>query len=64
VPQAIVARLNREINKTLAAPAVRERLVAQGLTVHGGTPEQFSAHIRKEAAKWAEVVKRAGVKVD
>jgi tripartite-type tricarboxylate transporter receptor subunit TctC len=64
VPQAIVARLNREINKTLAAPAVRERLVAQGLTVHGGTAEQFGAHIRKEAAKWAEVVKRAGVKVD
>jgi len=64
VPQAIVARLNAEINRTLAAPAVRERLIVQGLTVIGGTPEQFGEHVRKEAAKWAEVVKRAGVKVD
>jgi tripartite-type tricarboxylate transporter receptor subunit TctC len=64
VPKAIVARLNTELNKALAAPAVRERLAGQGLTVLGGTPEQFGGHIRKEAAKWADVVKRAGVKVD
>jgi tripartite-type tricarboxylate transporter receptor subunit TctC len=64
VPKAIVARLNAEINKTLSAPVVRERLIAQGLAVKGGTPGEFAGHIRKEAAKWAEVVKRAGVKVD
>ncbi len=64
VPKAIVARLNAEINKTLSAPMVRERLVAQGLAVKGGTPDEFAGHIRREAAKWAEVVKRAGVKVD
>jgi tripartite-type tricarboxylate transporter receptor subunit TctC len=64
VPKAIVARLNGEINKTLASTTVRERLAAQGLTVLGGTADQFGAHIRKEAAKWADVVKRAGVKVD
>jgi tripartite-type tricarboxylate transporter receptor subunit TctC len=64
VPKAIVARLNAEINKTLSAPVVRERLIAQGLAVKGGTPDEFAGHIRKEAAKWANVVKRAGVKVD
>jgi len=64
VPKAVVARLNAEINKTLSAPAVRDRLIAQGLAVKGGTSEEFAVHIRKEAAKWAEVVKRAGVKVD
>jgi tripartite-type tricarboxylate transporter receptor subunit TctC len=64
VPKPIVARLNAVLNKTLASPAVRERLNTQGLTVLGGTPDQFAAHIRKEAAKWADVVKRAGVKVD
>ena len=64
VPKAIVARLNAELSKTLAATTVRERLTAQGLTVLGGTADQFGAHIRKEAAKWADVVKRAGVKVD
>lgn len=64
VPNAIVARLNAEVNKALASPTVREKLNGQGLEVVGGTPEQFAEHIRKEAAKWADVVKRAGVKVD
>ncbi len=64
VPKAIIARLNAEINNVLASATVREKLAAQGLQVVGGTPEQFAAHIRKEAAKWADVVKRAGVKVD
>ena len=64
VPKAVVARLNAEVNKALASPTVREKLTAQGLEVIGGTPEQFAGHIRKEAAKWADVVKRAGVKID
>ncbi|MGH8642307.1 MAG: Bug family tripartite tricarboxylate transporter substrate binding protein [Burkholderiales bacterium] len=64
VPKAIVARLNAEINKTLASPTVREKLSGQGLELVGGTSDEFAGHIRKEAAKWAEVVKRAGVKVD
>jgi tripartite-type tricarboxylate transporter receptor subunit TctC len=64
VSKAIVARLNAEVNKALAAPAVSDKLPELGLIVVGGTPEQFGAHIRKEAARWADVVKRAGVKVD
>ena len=64
VPRSIVARLNTEINKALVAPAVADKLPELGLVVVGGTPEQFGAHIRKEAARWADVVKRAGVKVD
>ena len=64
VPKTIVARLNAEVNKALAAPAVSEKLPELGLIVVGGTPEQFAAHIRKEAARWADVVKRSGAKVD
>jgi tripartite-type tricarboxylate transporter receptor subunit TctC len=64
VPQAIVARLNKEMNRVLANPAVVERLHAQGLEVVGGTSSDFAEHIKKEAARWADVVKRAGVKVD
>ena len=64
VPKAVVARLNAEVNKALAAPAVSEKLPELGLVVVGGTPEQFGAHIKKEAARWADVVKRAGAKVD
>lgn len=64
VSKSIVSRLNTEVNKALAAPAVSERLPELGLIVVGGPPEQFAAHIKKEQARWAEVVKRAGVKVD
>jgi tripartite-type tricarboxylate transporter receptor subunit TctC len=52
------------VNKALAAPAVADKLPELGLVIVSGTPEQFAAHIRKEAARWAEVVKRANVKVD
>ena len=64
VPRPIVQRLNAEINKVLVAPGVADKLPDLGLIVAGGTPEQFAAHIKKEAARWAEVVKRSGAKVD
>jgi tripartite-type tricarboxylate transporter receptor subunit TctC len=63
-PKAVVARLNAEVNKALAAPAVAEKLPELGLIVAGGTPEQFAEFIRKESARWADVVKRANVKAD
>jgi tripartite-type tricarboxylate transporter receptor subunit TctC len=64
VSRTIVARLNKEVNKVLAMPGVLEKLKTQGLEVVGGSAEQFAEHIRREAARWADVVKRAGVKVD
>jgi tripartite-type tricarboxylate transporter receptor subunit TctC len=64
VPKPVVARLNAEINKALAAPAVRDRLPDLGLQIAGGTPEQFREHIRREAVRWADVVKRSGAKLD
>ena len=64
VPRTIVMRLNAEVNKALAAPAVSDKLPELGLIVVGGTPEEFAAHIRKETARWADVVKRSGAKVD
>ena len=64
VPRPIIVRLNAEINKALAAPAVREKLPEFGLEIVGGTPEQFAGHIKTEAAKWADVVRRSGAKVD
>ena len=58
---AAAARL---ANKALASPSVREKFAGLGVEVVGGTPEQFAAHIRKETVKWADVVRRAGVKVE
>jgi tripartite-type tricarboxylate transporter receptor subunit TctC len=62
VPSAIVARLNKEVNHALTLPHVRERFAAFGVELQGGPPEVFAAQIRKDAAKWADVIKRAGVK--
>ena len=64
VPKAVVMRLNAEVNKALAAPGVADKLPVLGLQIAGGTPEQFAAHIRKEAARWADVVKRSGAKAE
>ncbi|MGZ8230699.1 MAG: Bug family tripartite tricarboxylate transporter substrate binding protein, partial [Burkholderiales bacterium] len=62
VPNAIVARLNKEVNHALTLPHVRERFAAFGVELQGGPPEVFAAQIKKDAAKWADVIKRAGVK--
>jgi tripartite-type tricarboxylate transporter receptor subunit TctC len=64
VPKTIIARLNAELNKALATPSVRDKLPEMGLEIVGGTPEQYAAHIKSEAVKWADVVKRSGAKID
>jgi tripartite-type tricarboxylate transporter receptor subunit TctC len=64
VPQAIVAKLNAEINKAIVSPAMRERFAAVGAEPAPVTPEQFGQLIRREYVKWGEVVKRAGAKID
>ena len=43
---------------------MREKLIAQGMYPVGATPEQFDAHVRSEMAKYAEVIKEAGIKVE
>jgi tripartite-type tricarboxylate transporter receptor subunit TctC len=63
-PRPIVEKLNREINHALEAPDVRERLLGQGADPSPQSPEAFAAFMREEAAKWAPVVKQAGVKLD
>jgi tripartite-type tricarboxylate transporter receptor subunit TctC len=61
-PDDVVRKLNAEINKALFSPAVSEKLIAIGSTPVGGTPEQFEAHMRSEMAKWAKVLRAAGIK--
>ena len=64
VPKAIVARLNKEVNQALASSPVRDKFITLGYEVVGGTSEQFAEHIKKETAKWADVVKRTHIKID
>ncbi len=63
-PMEIVNRLNSEVNKMLALPDVKEKLLQQGAIAAPGTPEQFGAFIQDEIAKWAKVVKASGAKVE
>ena len=64
VPKPIAALLHKEIAAVLQIPIVRTRLTEEGGDVVGGTPEQFAAYIALETAKWARVVKMAGVKAE
>jgi tripartite-type tricarboxylate transporter receptor subunit TctC len=63
-PKPIVDKLNREVAGALASPDVREKLLAQGAEPMPGTPEAFASFMQQEMAKWAPVVKQAGVKLD
>lgn len=60
-PKDVVAKLNAEVNKALAAPDVREKLSAAGIEPAGGTPVQFNAFIQAEMQRWAQVAQRAGI---
>jgi tripartite-type tricarboxylate transporter receptor subunit TctC len=57
----VVSRLNSEINKALAAPDMKERLLNAGIEPLGGTPEQFASFIRTETQRFARVIKEAGI---
>jgi tripartite-type tricarboxylate transporter receptor subunit TctC len=60
----VIDRLNRQVLKVLETTDVREKLLAQGAEPMPGSPEAFASFMREESAKWAPVVKQAGVKLD
>jgi tripartite-type tricarboxylate transporter receptor subunit TctC len=57
MPQPIVAKLNTEINKQLAMPDLKEKLSGEALETMAMTPEQFGDYIKKDIAKWSDLVK-------
>lgn len=63
-PPEQLARLQRDSVAALAGAALRERLTARGMLVHGGGGAEFAALMAAETAKWARVVELSGVKVD
>ena len=64
VPRPIVDKLNAAINKALKSDAFKEKFAKIGDEPAGGTPEDFAATIKTDSAKWADVVKRSGVKLE
>ena len=63
-PAPIVQKLNAAMNEALRMPDVRSKLEALTFEPIGGTPQQFTDYVRAEVAKWANVVKLTGAKVD
>jgi tripartite-type tricarboxylate transporter receptor subunit TctC len=61
-PQAIVQKINAELNEHLRQAAVREVLAKQGLDAAGGPPERFGELVRMEIPRWKRVAAAAGIK--
>jgi tripartite-type tricarboxylate transporter receptor subunit TctC len=60
-PQAIVTKLNTEINKVLNDPGTRKRLVEAGAEVDAMSVEQFRGFVDRESSKYARIIKETGV---
>jgi tripartite-type tricarboxylate transporter receptor subunit TctC len=63
-PKDIVAKLNAEVVKALAAPDVKKRLIEAGIVATSSSPDGFTAYVKAESSKWAKVIKDAGITVE
>jgi tripartite-type tricarboxylate transporter receptor subunit TctC len=63
-PKAIVSRMNEAIVQILKSPQSRERYAAVGAEIRYDSPEEFRTLIRSDMAKWAKVIRVAGIRVD
>lgn len=63
-PVAIQRRLHQAMVASLSHPEVRERLLRQGYEIHASTGEEYAAYMKSEIARWAPIVKSAGIKAE
>lgn len=63
-PPAVVTKLNAEVVRILALPDVVEKLAVAGVEIQTSTPKEWGDFVKSEIAKWAKVVKEAGIKVE
>jgi tripartite-type tricarboxylate transporter receptor subunit TctC len=63
-PRPIVSKLNADIVAAVRSPEVQKHLTSLTVETRTTTPEQFDAFMREDVARWADVVKRAGIKLD
>ncbi|MEI6301756.1 MAG: tripartite tricarboxylate transporter substrate binding protein [Betaproteobacteria bacterium] len=64
IPPQVLARLNAEVNKALALPDLRERLLSQQYEPLGGSSERFAKLIREDMDRYAKVIREANIKPD
>jgi tripartite-type tricarboxylate transporter receptor subunit TctC len=63
-PKEIVDRVSAEAKKALADPALKEKLVEQGIVAVGSTPDEFRAFVGEEIVRWRKVITDAGIKME
>ena len=63
-PKEIVTLLNAELNKILAQPETKQKLLAMGYDAGGGTPEQLAEFARNERRKWGPLITSAGIRAE
>ncbi|QWE24264.1 tripartite tricarboxylate transporter substrate binding protein [Polynucleobacter sp. AP-Elch-400A-B2] len=61
-PKSIIDTLNKAANEALKDPQLRELMLSQGNEIGGGSPADFAALIKSEAAKWSAVVRAGNIK--
>jgi tripartite-type tricarboxylate transporter receptor subunit TctC len=64
VARPTVQRMNAEINRALQTPSLKEKLTGIGYEIVGGTPEQLQDFVRREIAKFADIARRSGARID
>jgi tripartite-type tricarboxylate transporter receptor subunit TctC len=63
-PDAVIERMNAEVNKALLAPAVLEAFQKGGIASLSGTPEKFAQFLKSEIEKYAQVVRKANITLE
>lgn len=63
-PPEVLAALNAALQKTLASQDLKDRLAAQGTQLYTGSPDEYQRFMSGEKSKWAQIVKRANIKMD
>jgi tripartite-type tricarboxylate transporter receptor subunit TctC len=64
LPPAVLAKLNAAVNEAIRSPLFTDRFALIGDEPAGGTPQDFADTIRRDSARWGEVVRRSGAKID
>lgn len=60
-PRPVAGKLNTELLRIIALPDVKEKMLGLGMDIAGGTPEEFGALVKSDIAKWAKVIREAGI---
>ena len=63
-PKAIVDKINAAMNEVFALPEIRARLATMSMQPAGGSPADMAAFLKAETARWGEVIRAAGIKVE